>query len=124
MWIPKWVRDRKKGIETAVPTQVVSNEEFVPRAQSKKQKQIEHMIGELSEQKAKKLGLDRRTFMSSSMGLATCFTASNIVWGNKAFAVDEIETLEPGAYEDKYPKSKYFIMDVQAHFTNGIAIGF
>lgn len=29
-----------------------------------------------------------------------------------------------GAYEDKYPKSEYFIIDVQAHFTNGIAIGF
>ncbi|MEX0978758.1 MAG: amidohydrolase family protein, partial [Pirellulales bacterium] len=124
MWIPKWVRDRKKGIETAVPTQVVSNEEFVPRPQSKKQKQIEHLIGELSEQKAKRLGLDRRTFMSSSMGLATCFMASNIVWGKKVFAVEEAETLEAGAYEDKYPKSEFFIIDVQSHFTNGMAIGF
>ena len=34
MWIPKWVRDRKKGVETAVPTQVVSNEELVPRPAS------------------------------------------------------------------------------------------
>ncbi len=33
--------------------------------------------------------------------------------------VDEAETLEPGAYEDKYPKSEYFIIDVQSHFTNG-----
>jgi predicted TIM-barrel fold metal-dependent hydrolase len=124
MWIPKWVRDRKKGIETAVPTQVVSNEELVPRPQSTKQKQIEALIGELSEAKAKKLGLDRRSFMSSSMGLATCFMASNMVWGKKVFAVEEAETVEPGAYEDKYPKSDYFIMDVQAHFTNGLAIGF
>jgi hypothetical protein len=124
MWIPKWVRDRKKGIETAVPTQVVSNEEFIPRPQSRKQKQVESLIGELSEQKARKLGLDRRSFMSSSMGLATCFLASNMVWGKKVFAVDEIETVEPGAYEDKYPKSDYFVMDVQSHFTNGWAIGF
>ena len=124
MWIPKWVRDRKKGIETAVPTQVVSNEELVPRPQSRKQKQIEAVIGELAEQKAKKLGMDRRGFMSSSMGIATCFMASNIVWGKKVFAVEEIETLEAGAYEDLYPKSEYFIMDVQSHFTNGVAIGF
>jgi hypothetical protein len=124
MWIPKWVRDRKKGVESAMPTQVVSNEEFVPRPQTTRQRQFEDLIGVMAEEKAKKLGLDRRTFMSSSMGLATCFMASNIVWGNNAFAVDEIETLEPGAYEDKYPKSKYFIVDVQAHFTNGIAIGF
>jgi hypothetical protein len=124
MWIPKWVRDRKKGVETAVPTQAVSNEELVPRPQSKKQKQIEAVIGELAEQKAKKLGMDRRSFMSSSMGIATCFMASNMVWGKKVFAVEEAETLELGAYEDKYPKSEYFIMDVQSHFTNGVAIGF
>lgn len=124
MWIPKWVRDRKKGVETAMPTQVVSNEEFVPRPQTKRQKQFESLVGTLSEEKAKKLGMDRRSFMSSSMGLATCFMASNMVFGTNAWAVDEIETLEPGAYEDKYPKNKYFIMDVQAHFTNGLAIGF
>ena len=81
MWIPKWARDRKKGVETAVPTQVVSNEELIPRPQSTKQKQIEAVIGELAEFKAKKLGMDRRGFMSSSMGLATCFMASNMVWG-------------------------------------------
>ena len=77
----------------------------------------------MGEEKAKKLGMDRREFMASSMGLATCFLASNMVYGNN-WDVDEAETLEPGAYEDKYPKSEYFIIDVQAHFTNGLAIGF
>lgn len=124
MWIPKWVRDRKKGVETAVPTQVVSNEEYIPRPQSKKQKQIERMIVEMSEDRAKRLGIDRRGFMSSSMGIATCLMASNIVHGKKVFAVEEAETMEPGAYEDKYPKGEYFVMDVQSHFTNGLAIGF
>ncbi len=124
MWIPKWVRDRKKGVETGMPTQVVSNEEFIPRPQTTKQRQIEDLITRMSEEKAKKLGMDRRDFVSSSMGLATCFLASNMVWGKKAWAVEEAETMEPGAYEDKYPKSKYFIMDVQAHFTNGVPIGF
>ena len=125
MWIPKWVRDRKKGVESAVPTQVVSNEEFIPRPQTKQQKQVESLIGTMGEEKAKKLGLDRRGFMSSSMGIATCLMAHNMVFGSKsAWAVDEIDTMEPGAYEDKYPKSEYFIIDVQSHFTNGFAIGF
>src|SRR5690242_9045357 len=125
MWIPKWVRDRKKGVESAVPTQVVSNEEFIPRPQTKQQKQVEYLITTMAEEKAKRLGLDRRSFMSSSMGLATCFLANNMVFGTKsAWAVDEAETLEQGAYEEKYPKSEYFIVDVQAHFTNGLAIGF
>jgi predicted TIM-barrel fold metal-dependent hydrolase len=125
MWIPKWVRDRKKGVDSAMPTQVVSNEEFIPRPQNKQQKQVEYLISTMAEEKARRLGVDRRAFMASSMGLATCFLAQNMVYGPQScWAVDEIETTEPGAYEDKYPKSEYFIMDVQAHFTNGIAIGF
>ncbi len=69
--------------------------------------------------------MERRAFMASSMGLATCFLANNMVYGpNSCWAVDEIETMEPGAYEEKYPKGEYFIMDVQSHFTNGLAIGF
>ncbi len=125
MWIPKWLRDRKKGVDTAMPTQVVSNEEFIPRPQNKQQKQVEDLVMRMSEEKAKRLGIERRAFMATSMGMATCFLAQNMVYGPRScWAVDEIETLEAGAYEDKYPKSEYFIFDVQAHFTNGIAIGF
>ena len=95
MWIPKWVRDRKKGVESAMPTQVVSNEEFIPRPQNKLQKQVEYLIGKMSEEKSKKLGLDRRAFMASSMGMATCFLAQNMVYGPQScFAVDEVETME------------------------------
>ena len=61
--------------------------------------------------------------VTASMGIATCFLASNKVFGNY-WDVSEEETLEAGAYEDKYPKSEYFIIDVQSHFTNGVAIGF
>ncbi|MBX7168540.1 MAG: amidohydrolase [Pirellulales bacterium] len=123
MWIPKWTRDRKKGIDSPMPTQVVSNEEFIPRPQSTRQKQVEHLVQRMSEDNAKRLGMTRRDYMASSMGLATCFLANNKVWGNY-WEVDEAETLEAGAYEDKWPKSEYFIIDVQAHFTNGFAIGF
>ena len=81
MWIQKSERDRKKGVDSPVPTQVVSNEEFIPRPQSREQKRWERLIGELSAEKAKKLGMDRRDFMRSSMGLATVFLASNMVYG-------------------------------------------
>jgi len=75
-----------------MPTQVVSNEEFIPRRQNERQKHVEHLIGEMAEQRAHKLGMDRRSFMTSTMGLATCFLASNMVFGKQAWAVDEIET--------------------------------
>jgi predicted TIM-barrel fold metal-dependent hydrolase len=123
MWIPKWRRDRAKGVESPMPTQVVSNEEFIPRPQNAAQKQVEQLIGVLSEENAKKLGIDRRAYLASSMGLAVAFLAQNMVYGNY-WDVDKKETLEPQATEEKWPKGEYFIIDVQAHFTNGLPIGF
>src|SRR5262245_40435469 len=123
MWIRKVQRDRKKGVDSPMPTQIVSNEEFIPRPQTPRQKQVEHLIGEMSAANAKKLGMDRRAFMASSMGLATCFLASNKVYG-RAFDVDEAEAFEPAPAAEKYPKGEYFVMDVQAHFTNGFALRF
>ena len=121
MWIRKFERDRKKGVDSPMPTQLVSNEELIPRRQTSRQKEVEHLIGEIADDRSKRLGMDRRAFMASTMGLATCFLASNKVYGNN-WEVDEAETYEPEATEEKYPKSEFFIIDVQAHFTNGIAI--
>ena len=124
MWIRKADRDKKKGVDSPMPTQIVSNEEFLPRPQTEKQKQVEALISDLSKERAKKLGLKRRDFMRTSMGLATCFLASNIAYGKDYYEVDEAETWEAAAYDEKWPKSEYFIIDVQGHFTNGLAIGF
>jgi len=124
MWIRKAIRDLKKGVDSPMPTQVVSNEEFEPRPQTEKQKHVEHLIGELSEVRAKKLGMQRRDFMRSTMGLATCFLASNLAYGKNYWEVDEAETWEPAAYDEKWPKNEYFIIDVQAHFTNGQVLPF
>ncbi|HWX39677.1 MAG TPA: amidohydrolase family protein [Blastocatellia bacterium] len=123
MWIRKGTRDHNKGVDSPMPTQVVSNEEFIPRRQTPEQKHVEHLIGEMADEKSKKLGISRRAFMASSMGLATCFLASNKVWG-KVFDVDEAETMEPAAYDEKWPKSEYFIIDVQSHFTHGRVLPF
>src|SRR5262249_28727022 len=118
MGIRKFQGDRKKGVDSPMPTQVLSNEEFIPRPQSQKQKEVEFLIGQMAEEKSKKLGMDRRTFMASAMGLATCFVASNKVW-RKVWDVDEAETMDKTAYEEKLPKREYFSMDVQTHFTDG-----
>jgi len=123
MWIRKAQRDVQKGVDSPVPTQVVSNEEFIPRPQNRQQKQVEHLIGEMADQKASKLGMDRRSFMASSMGMATCFLAANKVYGN-SWEVDEAESMDPAATEEKYPKGEYFVLDVQTHFTNGLALRF
>ncbi|HUQ90068.1 MAG TPA: amidohydrolase family protein [Bryobacteraceae bacterium] len=124
MWIRKAERDRKKNVISPMPTQLVSNEEFIPRPQTPQQKAVEHLIREMSVERSKKLGMERRAFMASSMGLATCFLASNQVWGGNAFEVEEAESWEPEAAAEKWPKGEYFIMDVQAHFTDGYALNF
>src|SRR5579859_6053529 len=103
MWIRKGDRDYLKGVDSPVPTQLVSNEELLPRRQTPQQKQVEQLIGEMSEEKAKRVGWDRRKFMASSMGLATCFLAMNKVYG-QAFEVDEVESMEPAAAAEKWPK--------------------
>src|SRR5690242_13219900 len=123
MWIRKGDRDRKKGVDSPMPTQVVSNEEFIPRPQNERQAKLEHTIREMAEAKSKKLGMDRRAFMASTMGMATCFLAYNKVYG-QILDVDEAESFEPAASAEKFPKSEYFILDVQSHFTNGLALGF
>lgn len=122
MWIRKYQRDRKKGVISPMPTQAVSNEEFLPRPQSEPQKKVEHLISEMSEVRAKKLGMDRRSFMSSTMGLATCFLASNQVFGTNVWDVDEVETWEAAPTDEKFPKGEFFVIDVQAHFTNGLPL--
>jgi len=77
----------------------------------------------MADERARKLGMDRKRFLRSAMGMATCFLASNKVYGD-VFEVDEAETWEQAASVDRFSKTDYFIMDVQAHFTNGYALGF
>ena len=122
MWVPKWHRDQRQGVDSPVPTQAVSNEEFIPRPQNKQQKQWETLIGEMAEENSKRLGLTRRDYLRTSMGMATAFLASNMIYGPH-WEVDGAEALEPAATEEKFPKGEYFVMDVQMHFTDGASIG-
>ncbi len=123
MWIPKWQRDEKQGVESPIPTQVVSNEEFIPRPQNSEQKKWESMIGELAEQNSRKLGMDRRDYLKTSMGMATAFIASNLVYGHN-WEVEGAEIFEAEATQEKFPKGEYFIIDVQTHFTDGVPLRF
>ncbi len=105
MWVRKWERDQKQGVDSPIPTQVLSNEEFIPRPQTAQQKQWEKLIGELAEEKSKKLGMERRDFMRTSMGMATAFLASNMVYGPH-WEVDAAETLEPGRHRGEVAQGR------------------
>lgn len=127
MWVRKGDKDQASGVDSPIPTQVVSNEEFIPRPQTERQKQIEDLTMEWGTRNAKKLGLSRRAYMASSMGIATAFLATNCVAKKDVWEVSEEEQFDPAAVEAKLTggkKGKYFVMDVQAHFSNGIPLGF
>ena len=44
MWIKKFHKDDEEDKRSPIPTQVISNEEYLPRQQTKQQKQVEDLI--------------------------------------------------------------------------------
>ena len=80
-------------------------------------------MGELAAANSRKLGVKRRSFLRSSMGMAAYFWASNQVYGHH-WEVEEAELWEPSLTEERFPKGDYFICDVQTHFTNDYPLAF
>lgn len=113
MWMRKNRRDLLAGRATPLPTQVVSNEEFYPLAQTADQKRVEARINALADGYAARLGLTRREFLRTTGGMATAFMAMNEVFG-RSFLVSEAEATEAAAYRELWPK-KHFIFDAQLH---------
>ena len=121
-----WLSEREQrlvaGAETAsaatpIPTQIVSNGEYLPPPQSEIQKRVEQRIFELSDQNAKRLGLSRRQFMRTSCGMAAAFLAMKEIYGGNVFQVDEAEAREPELTLARAQSlSGQFIFDVQTHF--------
>jgi hypothetical protein len=116
-WVRKCDVDAYLGRNLPIPTQVVSNEEFIPPAQSRKQWAVERELLDTGARNAKKLGIDRRQFFRTACGMAAGFAALNTVFG-KFFSVDAAELFEPGAVAQN--KTDYFIFDVQTHH---VAVG-
>ena len=99
-----------------VPTQVVSNEEFVPPPQTFKQRQVEWLIDRASERLSSKLGINRREFLKTTGGMALAFLAMNQVFG-KFFDVLDVEAAEPQAVQARKGEIP-FIFDVQTHYVS------
>ena len=116
-WVRKCDLDDYLGRNLPIPTQVVSNEEFIPLPQTTRQRAVENHLLEMGASNAKKLGMDRRQFFRTTCGMAAAFAAMNTVFGH-FFRVDAAELFEPGAVAAI--KTDYFIFDVQTHH---VAVG-
>ncbi|HEY4029791.1 MAG TPA: amidohydrolase family protein [Caulobacteraceae bacterium] len=74
--------DHADALNAAVPTQMVSNGEYVPLPQTEKQKRAEAKMLDLAGGAARKLDLSRRGFLKTSGGMAASFLAMNQVFGD------------------------------------------
>jgi len=101
-----------------IPTQMISNGEYMPAPQTAKQKHVEHRIKELSESASRKLGMDRRRFLASTGGMAAAMLAMNEVFGH-FFEVSPIEMFETEAYAQAGTPRDLFVFDDQLHLVRG-----
>ncbi|MEO8047555.1 MAG: hypothetical protein ABI684_09725, partial [Nitrospirota bacterium] len=106
----------KKGITfpSAIPTQIVSNEEFTPFSQTVDQARVESLAITFVEQTAARRGLTRREFLRTTGGVAAALLAMNSIFG-KFFQVGEVELFETAAFAEQQG-APYFIFDVQTHY--------
>jgi predicted TIM-barrel fold metal-dependent hydrolase len=121
-----WLSEREQRLvagaetasaETPIPTQIVSNGEYLPPPQSETQKRVERRIFELAEENSKRLGLSRRQFLQTGCGMAASFLAMNEIYGTDAFKVGAAEAREPELMQARAQSlAGQFIFDVQTHF--------
>jgi predicted TIM-barrel fold metal-dependent hydrolase len=114
--------DEADDLRSPIPTQMVSNGEYMPHPQTEKQKHVEYRIKELADAASKKLGVSRRQFLASSGGMAAAFLAMNEVFG-QFFEVDPIEMFEPEAYASTGVPSNLFVCDDQLHIVRSSRTG-
>jgi uncharacterized protein len=111
-WVRKSDLDAWLDRHFPVPTRVISNEEYTPIPQTPQQRHLEEEIIACAERQARSLGMDRRSFLRTSCGMALAFAAMNTVFG-RFFRVDAAELFEPSAVAEN--KARMFIFDVQTH---------
>jgi predicted TIM-barrel fold metal-dependent hydrolase len=103
---------------TPIPTQMVSNGEYMPLPQSEQQKRVEMRVKQLAEGASQQLGLSRRGFLASVGGMAASFIAMNEVFG-PYFKIDPLEMLVPEAYAASAAPKDLFVLDDQLHLVRG-----
>ena len=114
--------DHFDRVHSPIPTQMVSNGEYMPIVQTDKQRQVEVRIAELTAQASRKLGKSRRSFLASTGGYAASFIAMNEVFG-RFFDVRPIEMLIPDAYAESGPPRDLFVFDDQTHIIRSSRVG-
>lgn len=103
-------------LETPLPTQVVSSDEFYPEPQNVRQREVEARLLDMADELGGQQNLTRRGFFRSAAGMAASFLAMNQVYGS-LFAVSRAEAAEPERAQARADALRgQFIMDMHTHF--------
>ena len=113
--------DHADPLHSPIPTQMVSNGEYMPIGQTEKQKEVEARLAVLSAQAAKKFGMSRRKFLTTSGGFAASILAMNQVFG-EFFDVRADRDAGAEAYAKGAPKG-VFVFDDQTHIIRSSRVG-
>jgi len=101
---------------TPVPTQLVSSDEYLPIAQTERQKQVEARLNALGDDYGRRNGLSRRRFFQTAAGMTAAFVAMNEVYG-PLFGASPAEARSVELAQARADGLKdQFIMDVHTHF--------
>ena len=78
-----WTSRFRRGVRSTgpIPTQIVSNEEFIPWPRSRQQTLVEGALREMAAHASKRLGMSRREFLKTSGGMAAALVAMNSDFG-------------------------------------------
>jgi uncharacterized protein len=126
-----WLRLRKKTdpelpYEPPLPLGNFSTGEYF-HEQTPRERLMRRLILERAETNARRLGVDRRQFLTSAMGMATSLAVVNLVNGCSSdeevaaptaegcFKIPPAATVECELAEDVLDTSDYFIFDIQTH---------
>lgn len=110
--------DAIEPFRSPVPTQIVSNGEYMPELQTEKQRSVQARIHELADSASRQLGVSRRRFLTSSGGMAAAFLAMNEVFG-PVFEVSAEELCDPEARAAGGAPRDLFVFDDQLHLVRG-----
>jgi uncharacterized protein len=101
---------------TPIPTQIISNDEYMPPPQSEQQKKVEARLLDMGDELGKKQGLSRREFFQTAAGMAAAFVAMNDTFG-AIFDVSRAEAATPAQAQERANGLRdQFIMDMHTHF--------
>jgi predicted TIM-barrel fold metal-dependent hydrolase len=113
-----WTSRFRRGVRSTgpIPTQIVSNEEFIPWPRSERQTLVEESLRDIGASASKRLGVSRREFLQTSGGMAAALVAMNSVFGT-LFDVLGTEIFEASAFAERQG-DPFFIFDVQTHYVS------